>query len=334
VSREPLAVAAVALLAFGCGQVGEPLPPLLNIPGKVTDFRVAQVADKAELRWTWPLLTTEGSTLKDLEKFEVFALDVPADSGPPPVEAFEQLGKPVAVVEGDELPATGAGATVATEIDLSDRLEKHTAFAVRGVSSRGRTGPWSEFAMRNVLRPVAAPAKPDAESTAGGVELRWDPVERAARYIVERRAGEDAEYQAVATTETPGFVDASAPLDKPLEYRVLAQVGEGDGAVPSQPSATSRITHRDTFPPAVPGNLRAVATADGVELTWSAARDPDLQGYEVIRNSEPAHEGLLQAPAFHDASAKREGANEYRVRSVDQKGNRSELSEAATATLP
>ncbi|MEZ5396886.1 MAG: hypothetical protein R2724_29450 [Bryobacterales bacterium] len=142
------------LLLVGCGSVGEPLPPLLNIPGKVADLHVSQTADEAELRWTWPLLTTEGSTLRDLEKFEVFALDIPSDAPAPPLDAFEQLAKPVVIVEGTALPEAGAGAPVLAEADLTDRLGKRTAFAVRGVSSRGKTGPWSDFVIREVLRPA------------------------------------------------------------------------------------------------------------------------------------------------------------------------------------
>lgn len=313
----------------GCGSVGEPLPPLLNIPGRVSDLRVDQTADRGELRWTWPLLTSEGSTLRDLEKFEVKALDIPADAGPPPVDAFEQLGTVVSVVEGEALPEAGAGGEVSVEISLAERLEKRTAFAVRGVSSRGKTGPWSDFVIRQILRPASALEKPETEATAGGVRLRWAAVERAARYVVERR-GEQG-YEIAGTTDRNGFVDAAAPWDEPLVYRVRSQVGEGAGAVESDPSPEVEITLTDTFPPAAPRLLRAVSAGETVELTWAASPEDDVAGYVVERNGEPLHEGLVETPAFSDGAPLREAPSEYRVRAVDEKGNRSEASEPAVA---
>ena len=333
-SRAPLAVLAAALLCSGCGSVGEPLPPLLNIPAKVTDLRVAQLGGDAELRWTWPLLTTEGSTLRDLERFEVVALDIPEGGGPPPIEAFEQLGKTIAVVAGDALPTAGPGAAVEARASLADRFGKSTAFAVRGVSSREKASPWSDFVIREVLHPADAPPQPRAESTAAGVELSWPAVDRASRYVVERRTGDGAGFTVLGSTDSDRYVDETAPLEIPLAYRVRSQVGEPSVAVDSKPSPEIAITRPDVFPPAVPAGLRAVGTADAVELTWSSVRDADLAGYEVLRNGEPAHEGLLTTPAFRDSAPRRDGPNEYRVRAVDGRGNRSEPSEPAVASLP
>jgi hypothetical protein len=323
---------ALLVVLAACGSVGEPLPPLLNIPAKVTDLQVAQLADEAELRWTWPLLTTEGSTLRDLDKFEVRALDIPVDAGPPPIEAFQRLGKTLAVVEGGALPESGAGGEVVVRASLADRLGLRTAFAVRGVSSRGKTAPWSEYVIREILRPAAAPGKPQAESVAAGVQLNWDAVDGAAGYSVERRTGADGEYLAVGSTDRTEYLDEAAPMESALAYRVRSQVGAGAGAVGSKPSPETAIAREDVFPPAVPAELRAVAADDAVELIWSAARDADLAGYEVSRNGEPAHEGLIAAPAFRDESPA--AANEYRVRAVDKKGNRSELSDPVTAGGP
>ncbi len=316
---------AACLFALGCGSVGEPLPPLLNIPGEVEDLSVSQAAATARIRWTWPPHTTAGATLRDVARFEVMALDLPADAPPPSAEAFEQLGSRIARIEGDALPEAGPGSEIRIEADLEERLGKRTAFAIRAVSGRGRAGAWSPYVIRDILRPADPPVAPRLESTAAGVRLSWPEVERAARYVVERRTEEG--YGPIATVENNDYLDAAALWDELMAYRLRAQLGEGDGAVDSLPSPPAEITPTDTFAPAPPRLLRAVVTDGSVELTWAAAVEPDLAGYVVERNGEPAHEGLLATPAFRDASGLPSEPVEYRVRAIDAKGNRSEPSE-------
>jgi len=36
----------------GCGYIGEPLPPALNIPSRVTDLRAVEFGDKILAEWT------------------------------------------------------------------------------------------------------------------------------------------------------------------------------------------------------------------------------------------------------------------------------------------
>ena len=40
--RRWLVAAAAAALLAGCGYIGDPLPPLLNIPARVTDLTAVQ----------------------------------------------------------------------------------------------------------------------------------------------------------------------------------------------------------------------------------------------------------------------------------------------------
>ena len=266
--------------------------------------------------------------LRDLESFEVVALDIPADSEGPPIDAFEQLGQQVAEISGVELPQDGPGAAVSIAIDLSERLDKRTAFAVRGVSSRQKTGPWSDYVIRDILRPAAVPERPEAEAVREGVRVSWTPADRAVRYVLERRVGDELEV--AGTTDRSEFVDSSAPWETEIHYRVRSQVGEGMGAVESAPSAEIAITPIDTFPPAPPRLLRAVAAGESVELTWAVSPEEDIAGYIVERDGEALHPDLLQSPSFSDTAPRVDAASEYRVRAVDRKGNRSEPSDPVT----
>ena len=50
----------LALLVTGCGYVGDPLPPALNIPVPVADLNAVQRGDQIIIQFTVPQMTTEG----------------------------------------------------------------------------------------------------------------------------------------------------------------------------------------------------------------------------------------------------------------------------------
>ena len=56
--------ALAASLAVGCGYVGEPQPPLANIPSRVTDLAAKQHGGRIVVEFTVPRTTTEGMTIK------------------------------------------------------------------------------------------------------------------------------------------------------------------------------------------------------------------------------------------------------------------------------
>src|SRR5204862_7138455 len=53
--------------------------------------------------------------------------------------------------------------------------------------------------------------------------------------------------------------------------------------IESEPSAPICITPKDTFPPAAPKGLAAVASTGVVNLIWDANSEADLAGYIVLR---------------------------------------------------
>src|SRR4030088_2835195 len=54
------------LLITGCGYIGDPLPPALNIPTKITDLKAVQRFDKVVIEFSIPPLTPEGLVQKRL----------------------------------------------------------------------------------------------------------------------------------------------------------------------------------------------------------------------------------------------------------------------------
>jgi predicted small lipoprotein YifL len=66
-------------------------------------------------------------------------------------------------------------------------------------------------------------------------------------------------------------------------YVVRAVHGSQPHLVEGEGSAPACVTPVDTFPPAAPRGLSAVAAAGAVSLIWEANEEPDLAGYLILR---------------------------------------------------
>lgn len=78
-------IAALALLPVlftGCGYVGDPLPPLANIPGRVTNLAAVQRGARLIVQFTIPDRTTEGIRMKEPPE-----LDLRVGVATPPFDA-------------------------------------------------------------------------------------------------------------------------------------------------------------------------------------------------------------------------------------------------------
>jgi len=98
----------------------------------------------------------------------------------------------------------------------------------------------------------------------------------------------------------------------------------GPAIVESALSAPTCVTVEDTFPPAAPKGLAAVASVGAISLIWDANAEADLAGYIVLR--APADGGgalapLTKAPiretTYRDASVKRGVRYVYAIVAVD-----------------
>lgn len=97
----------------------------------------------------------------------------------------------------------------------------------------------------------------------------------------------------------------AAPLDEPRYevpgvqfgtercYAVTAVWVIGRVPIESAPSSSVCVTPRDTFAPAAPEGLGAVAGPGSISLIWNAVAAPDLAGYLVLRAEAP--DDTLQA---------------------------------------
>lgn len=202
------------------------------------------------------------------------------------------------------------------------------------VSRRGRRGDWSDWKSLPVGPTSGAPGAPaltyDEKAMAaswtaardarqapaapldGALESRpFGPALPVTRYNVY--AAESASPP-TAVAPLPAVVTRPAPLnDAPLETPAFALPGAVtygaercavvrpvdtiagvDVEGPASPAGC--VTPRDTFAPAAPTSLEAVAGAGVISLIWDAVEAPDLAGYLVFRGPAPGAPATLLTP--------------------------------------
>jgi hypothetical protein len=321
--------ALAALLMTGCGYVGDPLPPLLNIPGRVTDLRVIERAERIVVEFTVPELTTEGMPLK------LGSVDLRA--GPPGPEPFDAE---VWAAGAKRLDTSGAKpGPVRVEFPALGWNGAEVFVRVRILSDRGKDGGWTDFAILRVIAPLERPSGLKAEAVAEGVRLAWSGPRRAqeVRFRVRRRSGTGAAAE-VATVSGAEWLDRGTRYGESYEYWVQAVVNAGGANAESEISEAATVQPVDKFAPATPAGVTVLAGPASIELTWDRNTEADLAGYYLYRAAgDGAFErigALLTTPNYSDTQARPGVRHRYAASSVDQLGNQSGRSAPVEMTLP
>jgi hypothetical protein len=306
--RALLAIALVTLLA-GCGYVGDPRPPSLQIPPAPTALSARQIGDRLIGEFT------VGTMTLDVAPLRLAGGVVRIGSREVPIEAMP-------------------GGTSRFTVPSAEWTGQTVTVAARLRGAPGRWSAWSNQITLKVEPPVAVPRAFTARLAAKGVELRWEPTSAAS---IERRLMGDAAFAPLRTADAPPFIDDSVELAKTYEYRIQAKVGDAL----SEPSATASITFQDRFPPPVPTGLDAVAGLDSIELSWDSIDDPDFYAYIVYRAGPGAENTEFTAlgeptmlPSLSDRTLRRDVTYRYAVASIDRAGNISARSKPVEIVLP
>lgn len=303
----PVIVACTsALLSFSCGYVGDPRPPSLNIPVTINDLRVAEIGDRIRIEFTVPKVTTDNVPIREIGAVEIFANE---DKVPNAIAA-------VGPAKADADAARYAGQTI--------------AIRVRVASEKGRWSDWASKTLE-VRPPLSLPADFTARASAEGVLLEWKSPAKRAR--VFRRLG--PQFLEVAIAEGNRWVDRDAKFGQTYAY----QVETIDGEARSERTQVQEITPVDTFAPAVPAGLTAVAGIGSIELAWDRNPESDLAAYRVYRAPAASSDwrmisGQSPAAAFSDRDVKSGVAYRYAVSAVDQNGNESAKSAPVEMAAP
>lgn len=147
--------------------------------------------------------------------------------------------------------------------------------------------------------------------------------------------------------ESPSYTDTEVTNGVTYYYRVTAEIAEDeDGSVScgdaaAEESGFSNQASATPGAPAPPSELGAEGDDGSVELSWTANSEDDLAGYDVYRSTVSFDDSadatrvngsLVTGTTYRDDGVSNGTEYFYRITAVDEAGNRSGLSNQASAT--
>jgi fibronectin type 3 domain-containing protein len=213
---------------------------------------------------------------------------------------------------------------------------KDIVIAARVSGENGKASNWSTLLTLPIIAPLPKPADLKATPAANGIRLTWRAP--AGHFRILRRAQGDEAFAGLAVTTAPEYLDATAALGKTYAYQVLAytEVGPHQEAQ-SDLSNEETCFYKDTFPPAPPAGVRALASAASIELSWDANTEPDLAGYRVYRSTNGGGfekiADVNEIPAYSDRAVERGKTYRYAITAIDKSGNESGRSAEVEGSL-
>jgi uncharacterized protein len=304
----------VTLLGLAaCGFKDKPVPPQHAVPKAIDDLRV-EIGDKgAILSWTYPKETVTGRDVDEIDGFELYRAEIPAQSYcatcPVPYSAR------VTVAGGSVSPGGGRTAT----FEVKDVRPGHVyVFMVRS-----RTGWWVESKDSNEVSffwqtPPEVPHGLTVTAGDGANTLQWQPVTQKEgtvpstapmRYQVYRGVDGGVVAALGEPLATNSFSDQAVENGREYTYQVQTISTYAQGAVRSGLSESVQAKPMDRTAPSVPKKFEGLRTEIGVKLYWEHVESGDLAGYRIYRRamgeSKPTLVGEVQLPMniFTDSKA-------------------------------
>lgn len=310
-TRPTRALSACGILAFGilataCGKKGPPLAPLRIAPSPVTALTARRAADRVVLRFTLPTRNDDNSTPADVARADVYALTVAeaaeAPQGAEFIEKAPLVGSVKVAPEPEGVWQASFAEDLKKEAPAADADPTPVrVYAVVAVSSKGQRGVPARVSVP-LVEPPPAPATPVASYSETSVALVWpasvpDAADAEAAkplYNVfqadQLPAGPPLNAKPL---DSPGFEDPRVEFGVERCYAVTALRIVQQVSIESAPSSASCVTPADTFAPAAPAGLGAVAGPGSISLIWNPVAAADLAGYLVLRGEGP--DGTLRA---------------------------------------
>ena len=177
--------------------------------------------------------------------------------------------------------------------------------------------------------------------TEEAVTVQWlaagqDVADGVGYHVYEMEGPSETQLTKAPITETL-FADSRMVWGATRCYGVRSVETVGVLAIESEATERVCVTLADTFPPAAPKGLQAVASEGAISLIWDANAEADLDGYFLLRAKGPGDEltpvmtSPIRETAFQDQVPS--GVRYvYALQAIDRFGNRSPISERIEET--
>lgn len=348
-----LALLLSASLLTGCGNVGAPLPPLIQIPVPVSDLAIQQFEKSAQLSWTLPKLNTDGSAATTVAEVQIYRLTTGLNQAAPDSRTFAQA-QPWQSISKQILDTYPQGklsfSDTFAEFGTREVFQHSLHYALKVVNNKKQDAGFSNLVSLSVV-PLPVPPGNLRVISLGEqhTELGWDiptlnndgtPADPPGQFNVYRRV----DLQSPETRLNPSplkesrFKDEAMELGKPYVYSVRPVIETPSGSVEGEDSRPLEVTNADTYAPKTPTEVTAISSGREISLVWLPNTEADLAGYWVYRSGPDKKfqrllDQLLTTASIIDKSVEKGQTYFYRLKAVDLKGNESDLSEEVSDTV-
>jgi len=298
------------LLLVGCAKVGDPVPPISELPVSARDLQLVQVADRLQLIFPMPP-----------ENIAVVELHGGCGEAKHSRDDLELLGS----FERENLrPYPAAGSVVFVENPANNSAT--CQFALRLRDRRGRISELSNRVHSSPISPASPPSNLRSEVRRDRIILRWD------RPLTNSDGSTPANIEGYLLNSklrvpTERFDDLDIEFGQNKTYWIQAISRSQGPLVLSSIGETLAVSPKDTFPPQVPQNVNSVYWKGKVQVLWDRSGDSDLDRYIVYKGTSlEALERLSQrvpSNRFTDEAVAVGLSYYYRVAALDKSGNES-----------
>jgi fibronectin type 3 domain-containing protein len=224
------------------------------------------------------------------------------------------------------------GKKITVDLPAAPWVGQEVTAAIRFRGSHGRLSAWSNAVTFTPLAPLPPPVV-RAAADPEGIRVTWQSVP-GAQYRVSRQAQGDAQPVELATVDRAEFVDRNVTNGQSYTYIVQARSGIAE----SVRSLPATVVASDTFAPAAPGSLTAVAGVSSAELTWDRNNETDLGSYRVYRKQGDGPFDVVadavEGVSYTDRQVQAGTLYTYQITALDRSGNESRPSSAVSVMLP
>ena len=310
-----LAATTAALLLTSCGYIGDPLPPLANVPVTVKDLAAIQRGGRIIAHFTVPQVPPKRSRFR-----RPLTLDLRAGPHRPSGSTKTSGHRTARHIRRRNW--IGTDGHVRDSCRGMDREGNPDRGAGHG---RKRQANWVVEFRGGAGSGSAGDARSEAGEHRAGVRLTWR--RRGTSFRVFRKS-KAASTRSSARWRHRSGPDAATEFGKRYSYEVQALRRSVTGSRPRAIfRSSSRLRRATCFPPAVPAGLHAEAAPTSIELNWDRNTEQDLAGYRVYRaEGDGAMEKIAEIcadPELFRPQVESGKTYRYAVTAFDQAGNES-----------